>query len=287
MFIDLQKAFDTVNHDIVDKLSYYGIRGTSNQWFKSYLCNRKQYVSIGGFNSDTMNVKHGVPQGSVLGPLLFLIYINDLYKCLAYSTAFHFADDTNVLVVSKTQKEMQKHINLDLKLLHKWLTANKISLNCAKTELIIFHGTSIDKNFEYNIKINGHKLTPTNKLKYLGVLIDNKLNGEYHCEVLTGKLNRANGMLSKVRHYVSKTELISIYHAIFASHLRYGCQIWALENTTKVQRSGKLQNKAMRIINFEDFRASADPPQWAKEVLKTSEYRLKNRSERRLETRLK
>ena len=130
VFIDLQKAFDTVNHDIlIDKLSYYGIRGIPNQWFKSYLSNRKQYVSINGYNSDTMNIKHGVPQGSVLGPLLFLIYINDLYKCLAYSTAYHFADDTNLLVISKTQKQMQKHINIDLKLLHKWLIANKISLN--------------------------------------------------------------------------------------------------------------------------------------------------------------
>ena len=98
-----------------------------------------------------MNIKHGVPQGSVLGPLLFLIYINDLYKCLAYNTAFHFADDTNLLMISKTQKLIQKHINIDLKLLHKWLMANKISLNCTKTELIIFPGAAIDKNFEYNI----------------------------------------------------------------------------------------------------------------------------------------
>ena len=121
VFIDLQKAFDTVNHDIlIDKLSYYGIRGPSNQWFKSYLSNRSQYVSINGFDSEKLNVKHGVPQGSVLGPLLFLIYINDLYKCLAYSTAFHFADDTNLLVIGKTQKQLQKHMNIDLKLLYKW-----------------------------------------------------------------------------------------------------------------------------------------------------------------------
>ena len=272
VFIDLQKAFDTVNHDIlIDKLSYYGIRGLSNQWFKSYLSNRKQYVSINGYNSETMNVKHGVPQGSVLGPLLFLIYINDLYKCLAYGTAYHFADDTNLMVISETQKQMQKHMNIYLKLLYKWLIANKISLNCSKTEIIIFHETKIDQRFEYNNKINGHKLVPTNKLKYLGITLDNKLNGEFHCDVLTGKLNRANGMLSKVRHYVTKNELISIYHAIFASHLRYGCQIWALENTMKVERIGKLQNKAIRIINFEDFRASADPLYYQCKILKLSD----------------
>ena len=134
-----------------------------------------------------MGIKHGVPQGSVLGPLFFLIYINDLYKCLAFSTAYHFADDTNLLVISKTQKQMQKNMNIDLKLLYKWLIANKISLNCAKTELIIFHGSTINTDFEYKIKINGHKLTPTTNLKYLGVLIDNRLNGEYHCKMLNTK----------------------------------------------------------------------------------------------------
>ena len=215
-----------------------------------------------------MNIKHGVPQGSVLGPLLFLIYINDLYKSLIYSTAYHFADDTNLLVVSKTQKQLQKHMNIDLKLLYKWLIANKISLNCAKTELIVFNGSSVDKNFEYKIKINGHKLIPTNNLKYLGVLIDNKLNGEYHCEALRGKLNRANGMLSKVRHYVPEKELKSIYHAIFTSHLRYGCQIWALENTAQVERIGKLQDRAMRIINFKNYHTTSEPIYFQYQTLK-------------------
>ena len=106
------------------------------------------------------------------------------------------------MVVSKTQKQLQIHKNIDLKLLYKWLIANKISLNCSKTELIIFNGSTVDINFEYRIMINGHKLIPTSNLKYLGVQIDNKLNGEYHCETLTGKLNRANGMLSESKAMV-------------------------------------------------------------------------------------
>ena len=116
--------------------------------------------------------------------------------------------------------------------------------------------------------INGHKLIPTSNLKYLVVQIDNKLNGEYHCETLTGKINRENGMLSKVRHYVPETELKSIYHAIFTSHLRYGCQIWALENTTQVQRIGKMQDRAMRIINFKDFHATPEPIYFQYQTLK-------------------
>ena len=120
VFIDLQKAFDTVNHDILtSKLDHYGIRGTSNNWFKSYLSERTQSVSIQGFSSDTEKVKHGVPQGSVLGPLLFLLYINDLHKSIAFSKVYHFADDTNLLNINSSPKAMQKQINIDLKLLYK------------------------------------------------------------------------------------------------------------------------------------------------------------------------
>ena len=106
IFIDLQKAFDTVNHDIlIDKLHHYGIRGVSNNWFKSYLSNRTQFVSIQGFESDTAELKHGVPQGSVLGPLLFLIYINDLHKAIQHSHVYHFADDTNLLNINTSPKK--------------------------------------------------------------------------------------------------------------------------------------------------------------------------------------
>ena len=278
VFIDLQKAFDTVNHDIlIEKLSHYGIRGLSKQWFKSYLTKRSQFVSIDGFNSSIMTVKHGVPQGSVLGPLLFLIYINDLYKSVIYSNAYHFADDTNLLVISKSQKQLQKHMNIDLKLLYKWLIANKISLNCTKTELIIFQGNRMDDVFDYKIKINGLKLMRTSNLKYLGVTVDNKLSGNYHCDILTGKLNRVNGMLSKVRHYVPSTELKSIYHALFNSHLKYGCQIWGLENTIQVKKIGKLQNKALRIINFQDWNTPSEPLYIQCQVLKLCDLvRLEN-----------
>ena len=109
IFIDLQKAFDTVNHSILtNKLNHYGIRGIANNWFKSYLKNRSQYVSIQGSDSDLSSVKHGVPQGSVLGPLLFLIYINDLHKAIRNSSVYHFADDTNLLNINTSPQRMQK-----------------------------------------------------------------------------------------------------------------------------------------------------------------------------------
>ena len=104
----------------------------SNDLFSSYLSNRTRYVSILGFESKIMSVAHGVPQGSVLGPLLFLIYINDLHNAIKYNIVYHFADDTNLLNIVKSLRKMQKIVNIDLKLLYKWLLANKISLNCSK-----------------------------------------------------------------------------------------------------------------------------------------------------------
>ena len=157
---------------LIDKLNYYGIRGLGNEWFKSYLSNRSQYVSIQGFDSDIRETKHGVPQGSGLDPLLFLLYINDLHNAIKFSSVYHFADDTNLLNINTSPKKMQKQVNYDLKCLYKWLLANKISLNCSKTELIFFHKSENPiQNYNYKIKMNGHKITPTDHIKYLGIYL--------------------------------------------------------------------------------------------------------------------
>ena len=129
IFVDLQKAFDTVEHDILlSKLEHYGIRGLANEWFKSYLSNRKHYVSINGYDSNLADVKFRVLQGSVLGPLFFLIYINDLNQALKFCKVHHFADDTNLIHFSKSVYRLNKYVNLDLKNLTYWLNSNRISL---------------------------------------------------------------------------------------------------------------------------------------------------------------
>ena len=135
IFVDLQKAFDTVKHDILlSKLEHYGICGLANKRCKSYLSNRKQYVSINGYDSNLADVKFGVPQGSVRGPLLFLIYINDLNQALEFCKVHHFADDTNLLHFSKSIYRLYKYVNLDLKNLTYWLNFNRISLIVSKTK---------------------------------------------------------------------------------------------------------------------------------------------------------
>ena len=137
VFIDLKKAFDTVDHNIlIAKLEYYGARNISKNWFSSYLQNRSQFVTLSGYVSSSRYVQVGVPQGSVLGPLLFLIYINDLNLSVKNSIVHHFADDTNLLYINKSMKVLSKKINYDLKGITNWLNANRISLNISKTEFI-------------------------------------------------------------------------------------------------------------------------------------------------------
>ena len=135
------------------------------------MSNRKQFVSVNGFNSESLIMKHGVPQGSVLGPLLFLIYINDLHKAIKFSTTYHFADDTNLLNINQNFKKLQKNLNIDLKCLYKWLLANRISLNETKTELVIFLKPGWKQPLT-KIKINGCHIIPTSLVKYLGIYLD-------------------------------------------------------------------------------------------------------------------
>ena len=258
IFVDFAKAFDTVNHEILlSKLDHYGFRGIINDWFRSYLTGRQQKVVINGFESKNKIMNHGVPQGSVLGPILFLIYINDLHRCIKYSSTYHFADDTNLLHISNDYKSLQSKVNYDLFSLHKWLTANKISLNDGKTELIYFRKRGPPPNLR--IKLHGKVLIPTKTVKYLGVYLDEFLSGEAHCQELVKKLNRGNGMLAKARHYVPQFHLINIYHAIFASHLTYGAQVWTPKLISVTEKVTRLQKSALRIVTFSEFKAHHEP----------------------------
>ena len=261
VFIDLKKAFDTVNHNIlINKLDSYGIRGVAKNWIKSYLTNRQQYVSIDGFKSDKEFIVHGVPQGSVLGPLLFTIYINDMHSCIKSSTAFHFADDTNLLYVPHKKvrnRNIIRKLNVDLRALDNWLKANKISLNSSKTELVIFRkkGTQIPN---LNIKLNGVRLLPTSYVKYLGLYLDEHLSFDTHIALLNAKLRRANNMIAISRHYIPLENLKQVYYGQFHTHLQYCCQVWG-QNEGKLKKTITLQNKALRLMTFSDKDAHSSP----------------------------
>ena len=168
IFVDLQKAFDTVDHKIlIHKLEYYGIQGVCNDCFKSYLSDRKQFFSSNGSDSDLMPVDCGVPQGSVLRPLLFLIYINDVHKAIQYCKVHHFANDTNLFHASQSVKNLNKLVNGDMKHLNNWLSANEIYLNVEKSELVTFKSPRKVLLDEINIKLSGKSLYPSNSPKLL------------------------------------------------------------------------------------------------------------------------
>ena len=213
--MDLQKAFDTVDHEILlSKLDYYGIRGISNNWFKSYLSNRKQFVSINGYDSGLAEIKCGVPQGSVLRSPIFVIH--KLSQAIKFCKVHHFADDTNLLYLGKSIKKL---VNYDLKNMLYWLNANKISLNVKNTELVIFKSKWKQFDGEIKLKLSRKRLFPTDNVKHLGVKIDGNLSWKSHIDYISVKLSRANALLFKIRNSVNSSILKYIYFAIFESHL--------------------------------------------------------------------
>ena len=250
-----------MNHKILcDKLTYYGLRGNINKLIQSYLTNRKQFVSINGFDSNLSDITCGVPQGSSLGPLLFLIYINDFRLCLDNATSGHFADDTFIMYGSKKPSSIETVMNYELKLVSRWLRLNKLSLNSDKTELIFFHSKRHSLNYDsISIKFNKIKLVPVDHVKYLGMYIDKYLSWTFHIQQLSKKLSRANGILSKLRHYAPIETCLQVYYAIFYSHLTYGCNIWGLTTEENLRKVEILQKKCIRIITFSEFRSHTNP----------------------------
>ena len=192
IFLDFAKAFDTVNHEIlISKLDYYGISGLSNSLLKSYLSDRTQRTEISGILSDEGTIKHGVPQGSVLGPLLFLLYINDISESSDILKFYLFADDTTVFYCDKTNPGTQELLDRELAKVSDWLSANKLNLNVKKSNFLHFHQGRNAKT-KLNLELNGTQVEEKNVTKYLGVLIDNKLNWKAHISYVKTKLSRGN-----------------------------------------------------------------------------------------------
>ncbi len=191
LFIDLKSAFDTVNHDILlKKLDHYGIRDNILSLIQSYLTNRKQYVKNGEIESSLLDVVCGVPQGSVLGPLLFILYISDIVNCSNFE-CFLFADDAGLLLADKNKNALKKQVNKEVKLLHEWLITNKLTLNLTKTNYMLTANanklTQKDRK-KFRITIGKYTIHEVEQSKYLGVMLDNKLTWSDHIEHLITKL---------------------------------------------------------------------------------------------------
>ena len=255
IFIDLRKAFDTVNHTILlKKLEHYGVRDTEYNWFESYLSNRKQYVFVNGISSEIRNITSGVPQGSVLGPLLFLIYINDLPNISNIFNFYLFADDTNIYYEDHTPEKLEKVINKELKKLHTWLIVNRLSLNIEKTNFVLFHPYNKPFKNKITLKIQKKAISEKDHVKYLGIMIDSGLTWQAHIDHVSKKISRTIGLLYKIRYFVNKEMLIMLYYSLVFSHLNYGIEVWGSTYDIYLNRILILQKRALRIISYCDIR---------------------------------
>ena len=211
VFIDLKKAFDTVNHEILlAKLENYGIRGVINSWFRSYLTDRKQTTEVNNVVSEAEMTLCGVPQSSVLGPLLFLMYINDIYKSSSLFAFYLFADDTSIILANNNLKDLETLVNRELGNVNEWLKANKLSLNIKKSNFVIFRPRQKNMPFIPRIRIldsvtNTYaNLEMKDYVKYLGLMIESNLSWKYHIESICHKISKSIGIIAKIRHYVPR-----------------------------------------------------------------------------------
>ena len=252
VFIDLAKAFDSINRNILfEKLHHYGIRGNSLQWIRSYFSNRHQYVYFNGVKSSLLPVNYGVIQGSIAGPLMFLIYINDIACCSSKIEFLLYADDTNVFVSSDGVDQSVDIMNAELKLLSSWLNCNALTLNKKKSHYIIFHRKRrklLEKT--YNISIGESLVARETCTKFLGVQVDENLSFHQHISHLIRKMAKYVPILYQTRNSLSNESLKLIYNSLIYPNLIYCISVWG--SCAKIHRNQLLclQKKIVRIISF-------------------------------------
>ena len=244
VFIDLSKAFDTLNHDmLLQKMERYGIRGCTLKWFASYLSNRKMRVRCTSANTGQLDyssyhdLDYGTPQGSCLGPLLFLIYINDLNHILEHCNIILFADDTTLLQGHRSLKYLRWMIEEDLRNMIDWFKANLLTINLNKTECVLFHYSDKTSPNKFELDLNNIKLQSSEHTKFLGLWIDHTLSWRIHISNLIMKIKQNTHLLKTGNKFLTKSSKKLVYYAHIYSHICYGLVIWGnmLDKTTKTK----------------------------------------------------
>ena len=206
-----------------------------------------------------------VPQGSVLGPLLFLLYVNDIRRSPTKLAFYLFADDTNLLYADKSLRTLEPVVNSESHKVNEWLTANKLTLNIKKSNFIIFHPHQKKIDYQVNLRIfdnDSETFLPLEKksnVKYLGVLIDSNLSWKYHIEHITSKIRKTVGIIARTRYYVPTSVLLTIYQSLIFAYLSYGIVVWGHAAQTYIDQILVLQKRALRLIYFTCYRSHAIP----------------------------
>jgi hypothetical protein len=251
-----------------------GIKGIELAWFSSYLKDRQQFVQIEESRSELRAIRRGVPQGSILGPLLFLIYINDL-PAVSKLIALLFADDTTLLASGTNLPDLIKFVNCEFKKICEYFRANKMALHAKKTQFMIFSHKTVTQNIEIFLDNNNencqsidtlrvplasiHSNSINPAVRFLGVLIDPKLSFKPHVNQIKNKISRALFALRQVKNFLSQKALLALYYATIHCHLTYCLQAWGCANKSVINELVLKQKQAIRIVHNSNYNAHTEP----------------------------
>ena len=255
LFLDLAKAFDTVSHEILLlKLKNVGFKENCCSWFRSYLRERSQVTMVDDVLSSELYIECGVPQGSILGPLLFIVYINDIARNCIDTVPFIYADDTALVTFGSTKEELESKLQQDLVHIGRWFSKNKLSLNISKTKAMLLCGNGSKlKHESLELKLNDVEIECVHDMKYLGVIIDRHLTFTSHINKLCGKISAKTGLLWRVRSFIDNNLAMKLYNSLIYPHFLY-CN-FILDGCSKTNRN-KLQiqqNNALRAVLRADY----------------------------------
>ncbi|KAG8259964.1 hypothetical protein J6590_108364 [Homalodisca vitripennis] len=257
VFLDLSKAFDCVDHQtLISKLHDCGIRGTPLSWLESYLSSRLQKVHINGVSSNNALVKYGVPQGSILGPALFLIYVNDLRSSISTGQMIQYADDTTLCFQSKCRASLEVECFVSANSCLQFLSKVNLQTNDSKSNFIYFSGRRVSHDCGPSVVLNDTVIEELNSIKFLGIHIDKSLTWDNHVDAVCAKMSSGIFALRKLAEFCAISILKMAYYGLVYPHMSYGITLWGGCANTHFQRCFVLQKKAIRIISKIGMRES-------------------------------